>query len=80
MSRMSAPNYSAMSRRAASNADHTSPLRKIVAQGYNVDPERPYQPRLELECGHYVAYPRGAWGDEYSTGTRRRCAKCAAGT
>jgi hypothetical protein len=74
---MSEPSFRAMARRASANADHTSPLRRILEWGTGIDPEFPQLPRLKLECGHIVDYPSGAWGEQYSTGTRRRCKRCA---
>jgi hypothetical protein len=77
MSRMSDPQVKAMARRASANADKTSPLRRVI--GHTVDGEYKTLPRLLLACGHVVRYPSGAWGDQYSPGTRRRCIKCAQG-
>jgi hypothetical protein len=70
--------FRAMARRASANADHTSPLRLVVAWGIGLDPEHPELPRLKLACGHVVRYPQGGWGEEYSAGTRRRCYLCVA--
>lgn len=63
-------------RRASSNADRTSPLRRIVG----VVGEYPHEREL-LECGH-VHRPRveGAFGGTYlGQARRRRCKGCAAG-
>ena len=66
-----------MARHAAHNADHTSPLRKVIRWALNPNYPELGATHLLLECGHVVRPPRGAWSDEYSAGTRRRCYECA---
>ncbi len=62
--------FRVMASKAGRNADHTSPLRRVVS--YAENPRHPIlgYTHLLLECGHVVLPPRGAWGDDYSPGTR----------
>lgn len=82
---MTSERHMALQRAARAGAHNSAqtnasgPLRRVVSETSMALDGMPdvRMPRLLLECGHLVRYPKGPFGvDDRIAPTRRRCSQC----